>query len=138
MDVVVVDDSPQFRRSFARLLSSVAGISIVGYAQDVDGARKLIDDTKPALVVLDVELQGGGYGIQVLRHVAREHPLTKVVALSNLNWQALRRTYLDAGAQAYFDKSMEFQQARDWIAACARCVGDGAVAPAAHTPPDPG
>ena len=40
----------------------------------------------------------------------------EVVALSQLNWTAVRKSYLDAGAIAYFDKELEFHQARDFIA----------------------
>ena len=101
MKVVAVDDSKQFQRSLTRLLSTVGGVAIVGYAVDVDSAHKLIDDTEPHVVVLDIELRGGARGIDVLRYVAREHPPMKVVVLSNLNWPALRRTYLEAGAEAY-------------------------------------
>ena len=133
MKVVAVDDSKQFQRSLTRLLSTVGGVAIVGYAVDVDSAHKLIDDTEPHVVVLDIELRGGARGIDVLRYVAREHPPMKVVVLSNLNWPALRRTYLEAGAEAYFDKSMEFEQARDWIAACARSAADGAESCSANS-----
>jgi len=128
MKLVVVDDSKPFQRSLTRLLSTVDGITIVGYAEDLETARRVIDESNPEIVVLDAELRGGDRGIDVLRLVAREHPSIQVVALSNLDWQASRRSYLDAGAAAYFDKSMEFEQARDWIAARARSAaerGDG-------------
>ena len=61
--------------------------------------------------MLDVELRAGDHGIDVLRHIVREHPATKVVALWNLNWQALKLTYLQAGADAHFDKSLAFERA---------------------------
>jgi DNA-binding NarL/FixJ family response regulator len=118
--VVVVDDSKQFQQSLTRLLSTVSGVAIVGYAEDVVGARKVIDAMNPDIVVPDVQLQAGDHGIDVLRHVVREHPTTKVVALSNLTWQVLKRTYLQSGADAYSCKSLEFNQAREWIAACGR------------------
>ena len=123
--VVVVDDSKQFQHSLTRLLSSVQGIAIVGYAEDAASARRLIDDHRPGIVVLDVELRDGDRGIDVLPHVVREHPTTKVVALSSKHWRALRRAYLKAGAHVYFDKALEFEQARDWIAACARSAAAG-------------
>ena len=67
MKVVAVDDSKQFQRSLTRLPSTVGGVAIVGYAVDVDSAHKLIDDTEPHVVVLDIELRGGARGIDVLR-----------------------------------------------------------------------
>lgn len=41
----------------------------------------------------------------------------RVIVLSNCSWEALREAFLEAGACAYFDKGMQFEQARDWIAA---------------------
>jgi DNA-binding NarL/FixJ family response regulator len=113
--VAVVDDSLLVQRSFGRLLTSVAGISVVGYAEDVAGATALIDSTLPDVVVLDVDLRNQDRGMDVLRYVVREHPEIKVIALSNFTWQAMREGFLLAGASAYFDKSLEFMQARDWI-----------------------
>jgi DNA-binding NarL/FixJ family response regulator len=113
--VVVVDDSFQVQRSLGRLLTSVAGINVVGYAEDVAGATALIDSTRPDVVVLDVDLRNEDRGMDVLRYVVREHPGIKVIALSNFTWQAMREGFLQAGASAYFDKSLEFMQARDWI-----------------------
>jgi DNA-binding NarL/FixJ family response regulator len=115
--VVLVDDSLEVQRTLGRLFASVAGVDIVGCAEDVAGALALIDSRQPDVVVLDVDLREGGRGIDVLRHVVREHPGTQVIVLSNHIWQALRDGFLEAGASACFDKAMEFTKARDWIAA---------------------
>lgn len=113
--VVVVDDSFVVQRSLGRLLTSVAEITVVGYAEDVAGATALIESTRPDVVVLDVDLRNQDRGMDVLRYVVREHPEIKVIALSNFTWQTMREGFLLAGASAYFDKSLEFMQARDWI-----------------------
>lgn len=123
--VVVVDGSLVVQQSLGRLLTAAAGIDAVGYAEDVAGALRLIDSKRPDVVVLDVDLRDGDRGINVLRHVVREHPGIKVIALSNFTWQAMRDGFLEAGASAYFDKSMEFRQARDWITALLPGKPDG-------------
>lgn len=116
LKVVVVDDSLQVQRSLEHLLAAVPGVAVTGCAEDVASALSLIEASRPDVVVLDVDLRHGDKGIDVLRHVTREHPDVKVIAMSNFTWHAVRATYLAAGAQGYFDKSMEFDQARDWIA----------------------
>lgn len=116
MKVAVVDDSLAVQASLGRLLALVEGIDIVGYAEDLAEAISLIEAEHPDVVVLDVELKGHDRGIDVLRHVVKNHPHTKVVVLSNFKWAAMRTAFLDAGAIAYFDKSMEFMQAKDCIA----------------------
>ena len=117
LKVAIVDDSLAIQRSLARLLTSIDGVDIVGCAEDVAGAVALIDAARPDVVVLDVDLRHDDRGIDVLRYVRATHPRTRVIALSNFTWQAMREGFLQAGASAYFDKSMEFTRARDWVAA---------------------
>lgn len=116
LKVAIVDDSPEIQRSFGALLERLPDLSLVGCAEDFAGAVQLIDEQRPDIVVLDVELRGTDRGLDVLRHVTRRHPQMRVVALSNFGWHAMREAFLRAGASAYFDKAIEFAQARDWIA----------------------
>jgi len=117
LKVLVVDDSVAVQQSLGRLLDAVAGVSVVGFAENVTRAQQLVQVVRPDVIVLDVDLQGGERGIDLLHFVAREHPSIEVIALSNFTWQSVRDSYLAAGAKAYFDKSTEFMLARDWIAA---------------------
>jgi DNA-binding NarL/FixJ family response regulator len=132
LKVLVVDDSPPMQRSLGRLLTSIDGVAIAGYAKDVTGALSLIDATRPDIVVLDVNLLDGDRGIDVLRYLRRQRPRTKVVVLSNAGSCRVREGYLEAGADAYFDKATEFLKGRDWIAA------QRTAALAAHSGTGPG
>jgi DNA-binding NarL/FixJ family response regulator len=132
LNVVLIDDSLVVRRSLGRLFASIPGVAVVGFAEDVSGAIRLIDGTLPDVVVLDVNLHDGGDGIDVLRHVVSRHPRIEVIALSNAVSPPLRAGFLAAGARAYFDKASEFMLARAWIAAKA------ANAPPASQPARPG
>lgn len=115
--IVIVDDSADIQQRMGRLLSEVPGLVVVGSARDRASAIRTIDDQRPDVVLLDVDLDHGDRGMDVLRHVARDHAGTQVVVLSNFSWRAMRDAFLAAGAAAYFDKAMEFNEARDWIAA---------------------
>lgn len=118
--VVIVDDAAQVQVSLAGLLDQVPGVQVVGCAVDLASARALLRQAAPDVVVLDVALRGGDRGLDVLRLIQREHPGVQVVALSNFGWESMREGFLAAGASAYFDKAMEFSQARDWVAALAK------------------
>lgn len=120
--VVVIDESLPVQRSLRRLLEEVPGFEVAGFAWDTEGAIALIDSTRPEVVVLDVDPRDADRAMDVLHHVTSHHPQTRVVALSYFNWPALRDAFLQAGASAYFDKSMEFTLARDWIAAHVRAT----------------
>lgn len=116
MKLLLVDDSLAIQESFGSLLEAAPGVRVIGYAEDVAGALAFIAANPPDLIVLDARLRGGELGIDLLRHVRQHHSNIEVVMLSQLNWTAVRRSHLEAGAMAYFDKGLEFQQARDFIA----------------------
>lgn len=116
LKIAIVDDSPEIQRSFSALLAPLPELQVVGFAEDRIGALQLIDEQRPDIVVLDVELRGRDRGYDVLKHVVGRYPQTRVVALSNFGWSAMRDAFLQAGASAYFDKAIQFAQARDWIA----------------------
>jgi DNA-binding NarL/FixJ family response regulator len=116
MRVAVIDDSLLMQQCVANMLAAVGGAEVVGFAETASDAIALIDAQRPDLVVLDVALRDGDRGMDVLRHVARAHGGTRVLALSNFGWSAMRSAFLAAGAQAYFDKAFEFDEARAWVA----------------------
>jgi two-component system, OmpR family, response regulator len=116
LKVAVVDDSREIQRSFGALLEALGGLRVVGFAEDRAGALRLVDEERPDVLVLDVELRGNDRGYDVLRDVSERFPQVRVVALSNFGWRAMREAFLRAGACAYFDKAIQFGQALDWIA----------------------
>lgn len=118
--VLVVDDSLLIQRRVVSMLSGLPDVDVVGTATTVDGAIAQVEALHPDVIVLDVELEQGGKGLTVVEHVMRRHADMQVIALSNFTWQAMRDTYLQAGVKAYFDKALEFEGARNWIAEYAR------------------
>lgn len=115
MRVLLVDDSPEVRAAFARLLQTDPAVEVVGGAAGGDAALGLIASQEPDLVVLDVELACGERGLDVLQRIRARHPRVQVIMLSNYGWSALRSPFLQAGARAYFDKANQFRDAADWI-----------------------
>ncbi|MDM0110804.1 response regulator transcription factor [Variovorax sp. J22R133] len=116
MRVLLVDDSASIQQSFGALLATAPGVEVVGYAQDFETARESIASRHPDLIVLDAKLRGRDRGLDVMRHVRQHYPDIKVIILSQYGWASMRKVHLEGGALAYFDKGLEFQQARDWIA----------------------
>lgn len=54
----LVDDEPVALRRLAQTLRSIPGVELVGMAGDGLSARRLIDETAPDLVILDIEMPG--------------------------------------------------------------------------------
>lgn len=68
--VVIVDDEKPARDRIRRLLRDHPDLEVIGEAADVSSAVRLIDESEPDLVFLDVQIPGGE-GFDVLTRVAR-------------------------------------------------------------------
>jgi DNA-binding NarL/FixJ family response regulator len=79
--LLIVDDHPGFRAAARRLLSS-EGVTVVGEAEDVASARKLVADLEPSLVLIDVQLPDGN-GIDLAQDLLRLVPAPKVIVVSS-------------------------------------------------------
>lgn len=115
MKILIVEDALAIQQRLRRLLSTVDDVEVVGCADDVVGALSLIDATRPDAVLLDASLRDGDRGLDVLHYVRRHRPHTRVAVLSSHESDRIRATYLEAGAEHYFDKGTEFLAARDWV-----------------------
>jgi len=114
--VLLVDDSSAIQQSFGALIATAPGVEVVGFAVDVASALEAVAQHRPDLVVLDARLRGQDRGLDVLLFVRQNYPGVKVIMFSQYAWASMRETHMQAGAVAYFDKAMEFHQARDYIA----------------------
>lgn len=108
LKVFHADDSPMIRERVVSLLDQAA-MAVVGHAETPQYAIEGILALHPDVVVLDVQLEGGS-GLQVLRAVRHIAPDIAFVVFSNHSDPAFRKRYLDEGAQAFLDKSTEFDQ----------------------------
>ncbi len=79
--VLLVDDSAMFRVSTWRLLEEVKDIEVVGTANNGRKALEAIDELKPDLVTLDLEMPEMD-GLEVLRQLRRRNSPVAVIMLS--------------------------------------------------------
>jgi len=79
--VLVVDDSALMRKLLAQILASDAGIEVVGTASNGEFALRKIEELRPNVVTLDLEMPGLN-GIEVLKQIMRKHK-TPVVVVSS-------------------------------------------------------
>jgi two-component system response regulator DesR len=106
--VFLADDSPLVRGRVAAMLGD-GGIDVVGQAETPQSSIHGILTTRPDVVVLDVQLEGGS-GLQVLREVREVAPSISFVVFSNNAGDAYRKRYLGEGADRFLDKTTEFDQ----------------------------
>jgi two-component system chemotaxis response regulator CheB len=81
--VLIVDDSPLVRRMIAKALAPEPDIEVVGMAADPYEARDLIQETRPDILTLDIEMPRMD-GLTFLKILMEKHPLP-VIILSSLS-----------------------------------------------------
>jgi len=110
--VVVVDDHGMFRTGVKAEIGEA--VDIVGEAADVDEAVKVVLETLPDVVLLDVHLPGGG-GSEVVRRVHLRSPEVKFLALSVSDAAEDVIAVVRAGARGYVTKAITIEDLRDAI-----------------------
>jgi len=101
--VIVVDDHPMVRYSISRLLSKQQDISVVGEGADGQAALELIEQEKPDILVLDIEMPLMN-GIEVAEHMYQHESPTKIIILSNYTDRGLVEELFALGARGYVVK----------------------------------
>lgn len=105
INVLVVEDSAFFRRTLKYILESDPQIKVVGTAADGKEALEKIEELKPDVVTLDIEMPRMN-GLEVLKIVMEKFPLP-VIMVSSLTEEEADAT-LDAlhlGAVDYIPKN---------------------------------
>ena len=121
--VVIVDDAPRVRdRLKALLLADAPYAEVVGEAGEAQAAIRLILDTRPDVVILDLQLVGAS-GIEVLRAIKLAPHAPVVIMLTNLTALEYQNTCLKAGAEFFLDKSFGFERLADILRDLARKSG---------------
>ncbi len=118
--VLVMDDAAVVRSLLVAMLAEIDSVERVIQAGDAASALHLVAEHKPDIAILDIKVPGAGAvqnGIDVLRQVKRTHPATKVIMLTNHATERYRMECQRAGADYFFDKSSEFEQLLDRVAA---------------------
>ena len=80
--VLVVDDSALMRKLIPQILATDDSIEVVGTAMDGNFGLKKIEELKPQVVTLDLEMPGMG-GLDMLRAIMRQHRLPVIVVSSH-------------------------------------------------------
>lgn len=80
--VLVVDDSALMRKLIPQILATDKSIEVVGTAMDGNFGLKKIEDLKPQVVTLDLEMPGMS-GLDMLKEIMRRYALPVIVVSSH-------------------------------------------------------
>ncbi len=112
--VLLVDDSEDIRERLVRMIQRIKGISAIIPAAKLHEAIQRFDEHHPQAVILDIHLHEES-GLDVLKHIKAVSPSTKVILLTNHPYLQYRMTAQRLGADYFFNKFMEFDQALETL-----------------------
>ncbi len=125
--VLVVDDHEVVRMGLRLLLRGNPNFELVGEASTAEEALRLVDLTRPDLVVLDVRLPDSS-GIEACREIRTRHPDTQVLILTAYADDDFVTGAVQAGAAGYVLKRAGSQELLQALEALAR--GEAILDPA--------
>lgn len=91
------------------MLAQIDGVQIAWQAGSVPEAIAAFHRQQPDAVILDIAMPEGS-GMDVLKEIKKNAAGTTVIILTNFPLPQLKQSYLEAGADYFFDKSLEFKK----------------------------
>jgi len=117
---LLADDHPAMRAGLRAEMESAGDIRVVSEATDGEEALRLVAESEPDVVVLDMVLPGLN-GLEVARRLRETHPGVRVLVLSGYDDEVLVLGALEAGAAGYLLK----EEALEAVVAAVRVVARG-------------
>jgi DNA-binding NarL/FixJ family response regulator len=122
--LLLVDDHALFREGLISLLSYQEDFTVVGEAEDAEGALAQARALEPDIVLMDIELPGED-GVSATQRLTMEMPAITVVMLTvHDDSQSLFKA-IKAGAQGYLVKNVRSRELLEQLRGLAR--GEAAI-----------
>ncbi|HVS44369.1 MAG TPA: response regulator transcription factor [Candidatus Dormibacteraeota bacterium] len=118
--VLVADDHPVVRHGLCTMLEIEDDMVVVGRAADGEEAVIQARETKPDIILLDVQMPNVD-GIEALRRIRADNPEARVIVLTTYRNEDYIFPSLEAGARGYLLKDAS----RTELAAAVRAVHRG-------------
>ncbi len=104
ISVVVVEDHSLVRAGMKEIFSKIDDIRVVGEATECTQAIEVIKESKPDVVLVDIQIPGGG-GIEVIKSAKTISSESKCLVVSAYDDYAYIVAALEAGAKGYILKT---------------------------------
>ena len=124
--VLVVDDQVPFRLAAKAVLRRLDGFELAGEAASGSEAIELVDQLRPALVLMDINMPEMS-GIEATRRITSAHPDVVVILCSTYDLSDLPPAAAASGARAYVNKEHLGADTlrRIWEERCSGSFGSG-------------
>lgn len=101
--ILIVDDHQMLREGIVNRLASYTRFKVVGEASNAEDAIKLMPETEPDIVILDIRMPGPS-GIDLARSIRHDWPNVKILVLSGYDFDQYVRALARIGIHGYLLK----------------------------------
>ena len=101
--ILLVDDHPLVREWLANLINQELQFEVCGETGSAREALQLIVSTQPAIVIVDISLEGGS-GIELIKDIKAAYPGVAAIVLSMHDEALYAERAMRAGARSYIMK----------------------------------
>ncbi len=103
IEVLIVEDEPEFMRRFADAVLSDPGLALLGAVSHGQAAKAVLDQQRPDVLLVDLGLPDIS-GIEVIAHAQQRHPDCDVLVVTMFGDDAHVVGAIEAGAAGYLLK----------------------------------
>src|SRR5690606_38000983 len=107
--VLIVDDHPSLRLVIRQQLSQMLGVTQIIEANNGQDAVRLVRESQPRLVILDLDLPRRN-GLEIIPRMKQAKPDTRILVISAQNPSLYAPRVKAAGAQGYISKTLEVSE----------------------------
>lgn len=109
MKIVLIDDSEMVRTNLTDILQMPGCYKIVGQAANISDGLNVILESKPDLVILDINMPGGS-GVSLLEHIKKNKLVPTVIMWTNYADDNFHGLCMRMGADYFLDKSRDYDK----------------------------
>jgi len=120
LTILIADDHPVFRKGLRALLSTMSNVELVGEAASGEEAITLAEKLQPDVVLLDLQMPGGG-GLNAIRSIVQTSPHIRILVVTMFEDDDSIFEAMRAGARGYILKDTQDEELERAILA----VGSG-------------
>lgn len=107
--VLLTDDHALVRTGIKRLLEDSKQVEIIGEASSGEDCLKMVQELKPDIILMDVNMPGIG-GVEASRRILQRNPDQKIIILTIHSEQTFPKRLLEIGAKGYLTKECNIDE----------------------------
>ena len=107
--VLLVDDHELITTAIKALLNAADNITVIGVAESGEQSILAVEDLRPDVVLMDIEMPGMG-GAEACRRILKIHPEIKIIGLSQHDNNSVPKQLLKIGAVGFISKKSSSEE----------------------------